>query len=817
MGKNSAANDLTTFSGRNSLSTTQILPYASVMQTILQRPHGTIVDADNQPVLYDIFLHSSHSLIKQYGIERDISRTNRLRDLDIINTDPQHWENVSLRLAHDMATKIVSSSRRYQLTRLIYDWHETGANLFKREYDTQVATCKLCNAPLEDQQHILLYCTHSRMQQIRDHHLSQIRITLPLQKSTPMQRFIHALHHLIMQPQHFSLMLGRVHDAQRLAIQQLPNITTSPHAAYKEVVKHLRRFLAMALHLTSERIALLGELKADLTKSSVTRQIQRRHQTSIERAFNEVNEAVVGIEPHNTLHSDGTLVTSKNYDASTVIRASQRATLTSENSIFIRNLLTRSRSKQIAADAPPLMRSINTALRDNSQSKSHRALRRQSLYKQSSHTLPTTLPITSLYWRVNNVAASKRKAYTNSRCSEQLCNNVASTDEVTANHDNNSHNDSNDNNTYNSNDNNTDADNNNNNNNNTDNHRHSDNNKIARIHSNTTHRKPQRLIQRRSLYRLSSHTSPNATLITSFYRQNNKLVINANHNNNTDNNNTNANNNSTTHRNNSTPNHLINHSYNTSNTNNINNNHTATNNTLNDNDENDHLCSNTINNYMTANIIQPDVINNSINNSITSDSTTNFRRRSLYNLSFHNSTHTNNTNRNTNNTNNNKNTSNNTNNSNNNTNNNNTTNTNSIITTNCNNNTSYHHINNSYNARDLNSTINNHTATNNYADTTTANNTLNNNNNNNYSCLNTIHNYITDNINQTDVINTSSNSPNMYDGNISNNNNNNNTHAASANTRQHTPSLSTFRWLSDLGCHTCPLSPPPHLQLVFLQ
>jgi len=204
-----------------------------------------------------------------------------------------------------MYAAIRSKPRRDQITRIVYDWHNTGANQFKRNLDIETAICPLCGASLEDQQHIIHFCTHPRMIEIRKYHFIKINssITTALRPNpTTSTLYIEKFHAIAVQPTHYPLLVGRVHTAQLTALSLLPEISYHfAPAMYKHVVEHCKQYAAMVLHLYSERGSLLKEQEDDPNSRLLTKRKEKRHGVPIERTYLEHIEAIRGVEQHNTI------------------------------------------------------------------------------------------------------------------------------------------------------------------------------------------------------------------------------------------------------------------------------------------------------------------------------------------------------------------------------------------------------------------------------------------------------------------------------------------------------------------------------------
>ena len=243
-----------------------------------------------------------------------------------------------------MTVKISSQGRRDQLMRIVFDWHNTGANQFKRGYNTEAAVCKLCKAPLEDQYHILMGCTHPRCITIREYHLHNIELSIATAERDPTVATlcIRTYHTEALKLQHYPLLLGRIHTQQQTALQALEPFSSIPiesvGTVYKQLVEHCRLYAAMVIHLYSERGNLLDELQHDENSRTLRKKRYKRHAKSTIQEYNEFREAVLGVEQHDTVHSDGTLVKDKHYCPDTIKLAKERGLL-DQNCIYCDHIL----------------------------------------------------------------------------------------------------------------------------------------------------------------------------------------------------------------------------------------------------------------------------------------------------------------------------------------------------------------------------------------------------------------------------------------------------------------------------------------------
>ena len=89
---------------------------------------------------------------------------------------------------------------------------------------------------------------------------------------------------------------------------------------------------------------------------------ERRRSVPIARRYQEYQEVIRGIEQRDIIYADGTLVTSKEHDPLTIIRARSRQVLNSDNSIAMRSVRARSQKKRMKEDEPKKQRTVGEAL-----------------------------------------------------------------------------------------------------------------------------------------------------------------------------------------------------------------------------------------------------------------------------------------------------------------------------------------------------------------------------------------------------------------------------------------------------------------------
>ena len=108
--------------------------------------------------------------------------------------------------------------------------------------DTDVAVCPICQHPLENQQHILWYCTHPQMTACRNHYLAKIE--LDMSNSTcdnTTKHIIDNIHNILTNKNNWELLVGRVHTHIR------DHLNTIPISAKHHFITHTTVFFHMTI------------------------------------------------------------------------------------------------------------------------------------------------------------------------------------------------------------------------------------------------------------------------------------------------------------------------------------------------------------------------------------------------------------------------------------------------------------------------------------------------------------------------------------------------------------------------------------------
>ena len=299
-----------------------------------QYPTGQVCNAtDHSPFLDSYSSQYSNHMSSEYYRTRDQYRQHVHNELNKVNPDPQYWTNSSHTLAGDALRRIPNGASRAMVTRLVLDWHATGNNKLKRSLDPLDAKCLLCDAAVEDQQHILCHCTHKHLHEVRQTHMKMITKILDAHpKESFTTRLLRAFHSEAIKPDNYELLIGRIHTHNFHSMDSLPVASSSEqaNAAYSALVAHSRLYLAMAIDLYQTRQNLLTQLQEPPDERSPTHTFDPIRQRII------ASETLMGIHSRHFLRPDGTKIT-KQIDGSPLDTMAQKRNLINEtNSIFCR-------------------------------------------------------------------------------------------------------------------------------------------------------------------------------------------------------------------------------------------------------------------------------------------------------------------------------------------------------------------------------------------------------------------------------------------------------------------------------------------------
>ena len=296
--------------------------------------NGMLCDSVTQlPNLECYSTRHQRQLTTTYLERRDQYRQQVYDDLYKVNPTPHYWSASSTSLAADVISKVPRGSMRSMIMRILRDWHLTGYNKLKRSLDPIDAICPLCNATIEDQQHILCHCTHTHMRITRTTHMNMISKKLQALPPTSFStKLIKAYHAHAIRPCHYELLLGRIHPHHEAAILSLPVAKSDDqaNAAYSSLAAHCRQYLSMAIALYQTRQQIITLKEKDPASNGIIPNFNPERQRVLS------NETLIGIGSHHFLAPDGTKVI-KLLDPSVAITISHKRTfLDSTNSVIIR-------------------------------------------------------------------------------------------------------------------------------------------------------------------------------------------------------------------------------------------------------------------------------------------------------------------------------------------------------------------------------------------------------------------------------------------------------------------------------------------------
>jgi hypothetical protein len=269
---------------------------------------------------------------KEYSLyltRRDQYRNERLQQPPTTT----HWRNTSVHIAASLQTRVFDRGRSAQLTRQLWHWGFTGYNQAKTGAP-ELSACTLCHHHNEDEAHVMWHCTHPNMVAVRQRH---IRFLNALNASRRVRTHqartqLYQLHQLLLCPDNYSLLLGRVHAYQRRLVDGLfPHNSTASQQQNiaRSLVRHWKPYRAMVIEIYNERERLIRHWQQRRTLTVTTRP---------SRLTLNHNEMLHGIETYMLIHPTGEPVRNTHYDPSAALIAQQRDVLTSTNSVFLRTI-----------------------------------------------------------------------------------------------------------------------------------------------------------------------------------------------------------------------------------------------------------------------------------------------------------------------------------------------------------------------------------------------------------------------------------------------------------------------------------------------
>ena len=309
--------------------------YDDFLQPLKYNHNGVICEVDNHQPFLECYLSKHLDIMaKKYYTDRDEYRRNLDPLIPTINNVPDYWKDSSVSLAAAVLKNITNVSTRAMATRIVFDWHLTGRNKLKQKVIIDEAKCPLCGAEMENQQHILLQCSHVHMQAVRDTHMQEItRLLKSYVPSSFSTKLINAFHAAAILPDQYELLLGRIHPHILPSIESFPTATLPEQAvhAYSSLVTHCRQYLAMAIDLYQTRQTIINHQKEDPNWNGIITDIDPV------RMRNLTHENLMkGISTNHFLNLDGTKIL-KQIDGDIAERYSyKRKIVDITNSVFCR-------------------------------------------------------------------------------------------------------------------------------------------------------------------------------------------------------------------------------------------------------------------------------------------------------------------------------------------------------------------------------------------------------------------------------------------------------------------------------------------------
>ena len=141
---------------------------------LLSNKSGIVTNAEGQPFLKDVEELDRSNVRQRYLEDRDVYRQEALAKMSQEQEQEDYWASSSTAIAGKIFQRVKHTATRPFITRMVYDKHVTGRNMWKQSGAQEDAECKLCTGQVEDQRHILCYCPHPLIRDTRKHHWDKI-------------------------------------------------------------------------------------------------------------------------------------------------------------------------------------------------------------------------------------------------------------------------------------------------------------------------------------------------------------------------------------------------------------------------------------------------------------------------------------------------------------------------------------------------------------------------------------------------------------------------------------------------------------------
>jgi hypothetical protein len=261
-----------------------------------------------------------------------------------------YWKNLNTHIAAEIFKSVTNQMKRAMINRIFWDKHWHGRNKSKSSTSTEAAVCELCQAPLEDQQHILWHCKHPRMCAIRELSINFIRerTSKMTNNDSILSSTIRIYDRIVMNKNNYSLLMGRIHQHQEHLFEKLPKAEHLSETRRSAIVKHLidhhrATYAPFVVGMYSERQFIINDniltkmKNAGLKTSWWKHKNQFRQAKTPEQQLLEARESLYGVEQTDVLEADGSLAKKHNIDSNnSTDRAHKRANIDTSNSVMLR-------------------------------------------------------------------------------------------------------------------------------------------------------------------------------------------------------------------------------------------------------------------------------------------------------------------------------------------------------------------------------------------------------------------------------------------------------------------------------------------------
>ncbi len=348
--KQSANGNTSQFTSNNNNGTITNIQLNTVLKSIGTMYQGIICDADGT-----MFIGSTSQISNTIKKMRYVEKRDEYQYAVQLksNSDAQpvsYWKNLNTHIAAEIFKSVTNQMKRAMINRIFWDKHWHGRNKSKSTTINGIAVCELCQAPLEDQQHIIWHCKHPRMCAVRELSISfiQDRTSKMTNNDSILSSTLRIYNKIVMNKNNYSLLIGRIHQHQEHLFEELPKAEHLSDTRRSAIVKHLinhhrATYAPFVVAMYSERQFInndnnLTKMKnAGLKTSWWKYKNQYRQAKTPERQLLEARESLYGVEQTDVLQADGSLVKKHSIDSNcSTDRAHKRANIDTSNSVMMR-------------------------------------------------------------------------------------------------------------------------------------------------------------------------------------------------------------------------------------------------------------------------------------------------------------------------------------------------------------------------------------------------------------------------------------------------------------------------------------------------